>query len=155
MRQGPRERFQEPMKVEATEITIENIKLEDESLWNTYSDSPCDIEIKCTAEAKPKELVDHPSHYNGNQSGIECIDVIEHMSFNVGNAIKYLWRHEQKGGGTDLLKAIWYIIRELKREYGIEKILVDPPEEEILATGGKCSYIRVDEVAEEDIVGNS
>lgn len=35
-------------------------------------------------------FVNHPPHYNQNPSGIECIDVIEHLPFNVGSAIKYL-----------------------------------------------------------------
>jgi hypothetical protein len=33
--------------------------------------------------------VDHPKHYTAHPSGVECITVVEHMSFNVGNAIKY------------------------------------------------------------------
>lgn len=59
--------------------------------------------------------VNHPSHYNKNESGIECIDVVEHLPFNVGNAIKYLWRSEHKNGVEDLRKAIWYIDREILR----------------------------------------
>jgi len=65
-----------------------------------------------------KEAVNHPSHYNEHPSGIECIDVIEHMSFNIGNAIKYMWRAGLKSQNTreeDLRKAIWYIEREIKR----------------------------------------
>ena len=59
--------------------------------------------------------VDHPKHYNKHPSGIECIEVVENMSFNLGNAIKYLWRHEHKNGAEDLEKAIWYIRREIER----------------------------------------
>lgn len=60
--------------------------------------------------------VDHPSHYNQNGSGIECIDVVEHMPFNIGNAIKYLWRADHKGKDIeDLQKAVWYIQREIQR----------------------------------------
>ena len=33
-------------------------------------------------------MIDHPQHYNASPSGIECIDVIEHLPFNVGNANK-------------------------------------------------------------------
>lgn len=36
--------------------------------------------------------VNHPKHYNAHPSGVECVDVAEHYGFNVGNAIKYLWR---------------------------------------------------------------
>lgn len=64
------------------------------------------------------ELVDHPQHYNEHSKGIECIDVIEDMSFNVGSAIKYLWRAGLKPGEAtdqDLRKAVWYIERERER----------------------------------------
>lgn len=61
-------------------------------------------------------LVDHPPHCNSNPSGIECIDVVEHLSFNIGNAIKYLWRCEAKWNTKqDLEKAKWYIDREIAR----------------------------------------
>jgi len=39
-----------------------------------------------------RELVNHPDHYNKHPSGVECIDIVEHMSFNLGNAVKYIWR---------------------------------------------------------------
>ena len=60
------------------------------------------------------ETVNHPGHYQ-HPSGVECIDVVEHMNFNLGNAMKYIWRHENKGGIEDLRKAIWYISREIDR----------------------------------------
>ena len=65
-----------------------------------------------------KENINHPAHYNSNQSGIECIEVAEHFCFNLGNAIKYLWRADEKGAPLDdLKKAAWYINREIsKRE---------------------------------------
>lgn len=60
--------------------------------------------------------VNHPRHYNAHPSGIECIDVVEHMSFNVGNAVKYLWRADEKGAALqDLKKAAWYIQREIEK----------------------------------------
>jgi hypothetical protein len=66
---------------------------------------------------QPKETVNHPAHYNEHPSGVECIDVVEHFSFNTGNAIKYLWRAGLKGDDPreDLLKARWYVERELQR----------------------------------------
>ena len=60
--------------------------------------------------------INHPEHYTQHPSGVECIQITEHMGFCVGNAIKYLWRHEQKGGVEDLKKAKWYIDREIKRK---------------------------------------
>lgn len=70
--------------------------------------------------------VHHPPHYNGHPAGIECIDVIEHASHNVGAAIKYLWRVEW---GTkpdapkvqDLEKAAWYLQREIARQRRLEE----------------------------------
>ena len=59
--------------------------------------------------------VNHPKHYNLHPSGVECIQVTEHMNFNVGNAVKYLWRTDHKNGVEDLRKAVWYINREIER----------------------------------------
>jgi Protein of unknwon function (DUF3310) len=60
--------------------------------------------------------INHPPHYTAHPSGVECIQVTEHMGFNLGNAIKYIWRADLKGTAEDdLRKAAWYIARELKR----------------------------------------
>lgn len=60
--------------------------------------------------------VNHPQHYNSHPAGIECIDVVEHMNFNLGNAVKYIWRADEKGNAIqDLEKAKWYIEREINR----------------------------------------
>ena len=60
--------------------------------------------------------VNHPPHYTGHPSGVECIRVAEHFNFCTGNAIKYLWRAGQKGDAVqDLRKAVWYIEREISR----------------------------------------
>jgi hypothetical protein len=65
---------------------------------------------------KKKEVVNHPTYYNKHPSGVECIDIVEHMSFNLGNAVKYLWRSGKKGpADDDLRKAVWYIERERQR----------------------------------------
>ena len=63
-----------------------------------------------------RSKVDHPAHYNQHPTGVECIDIIEHLTFNVGNAIKYLWRVGLKGERLgDLEKAAWYVQREIER----------------------------------------
>ena len=59
--------------------------------------------------------VNHPSHYKSHPSGIECIQITEHMSFTLGNAMKYIWRADYKNGTEDLLKAIWYLQREVEK----------------------------------------
>lgn len=59
----------------------------------------------------------NPDHYR--QGKVECIDAIESATtdlhgidaFCTGNAMKYLWRWNQKGGVDDLRKAQWYIQR--------------------------------------------
>jgi hypothetical protein len=69
------------------------------------------------------EHVNHPRHYNGHPSGVECIDIIEHWPHNVGAAVKYLWRAGLKPGAdtlTDLEKASWYITREIARVKGLQ-----------------------------------
>ena len=60
--------------------------------------------------------VNNPRHYTTHPSGINCIDVVEHMTFNKGNAMKYLWRAGQKENEIeDLEKAIWYTQREIQK----------------------------------------
>ncbi len=83
------------------------------------------------------EGVNHPSHYNSHPAGIECIDVIEYMSLNIGSAVKYLWRQGLKGvehQDTELKKAIWFIERELdlrKRQADAKADGPSKPETEI------------------------
>ena len=62
------------------------------------------------------DYVNHPPHYQGNPEGIECIQVTRWMNFNVGNAVKYLWRVDSKDDPIENLeKAKWYIDDEIKR----------------------------------------
>lgn len=65
-----------------------------------------------------EESINHPRHYTSHPSGIECIEIVRHMNFNLGNAIKYLWRAGIKSEARhieDLKKAIWYIEDEIAR----------------------------------------
>ncbi|MEW1546902.1 DUF3310 domain-containing protein [Streptomyces tsukubensis] len=67
---------------------------------------------------RANDMVHHPSHYTSHPSGVECIQVTEHMNFNLGNALKYIWRAGLKGVGRtvqDLEKARFYIDREIVR----------------------------------------
>jgi len=60
--------------------------------------------------------VNHPSHYTAHPSGVECIQITEYMNFNLGNAVKYIWRASLKGATKqDLQKAKWYLEREIAR----------------------------------------
>lgn len=59
--------------------------------------------------------INNPQHYS-HPSGAECIEIAEWFSFNLGNAIKYIWRNGKKGDRLeDLRKARWYIDREILR----------------------------------------
>lgn len=70
--------------------------------------------------------VNQPKHYTSDPSGIECIQITRHRNFNIGNAIKYLWRAGLKNEGLtgldkqvqDLEKAIFYIKDEINRIKG-------------------------------------
>ena len=82
-------------------------------------------EVNCYNKESNVDMVNHPAHYT--QGGIECIDCIKSVTvgkvgieaFCVGNAIKYLFRYEEKNGIEDVKKARWYIdrlIRELEEK---------------------------------------
>jgi hypothetical protein len=73
------------------------------------------------------DMVNHPKHYTSDPSGVECIDITRHRNFNIGNAIKYLWRAGLKEDSNksirtkqveDLQKAVFYINDEIKRLAG-------------------------------------
>lgn len=53
--------------------------------------------------------VNHPAHYTAHPSGIECLDVVRHLPYELGNVIKYCWRWQNKGGVEDLRKALTYL----------------------------------------------
>ena len=56
-----------------------------------------------------KELVNHPDHYM-NASGVECIDIVKHMKFCSGNAMKYIYRLGNKDeAAQEIKKAIFYL----------------------------------------------
>lgn len=64
------------------------------------------------------DMVNHPSHYTSHPSGVEAIQVTRHMNFNLGNAMKYLWRAGIKNPDKtieDLQKAVFYINDEIER----------------------------------------
>jgi len=68
------------------------------------------------------DLVNHPPHYTSHPSGTECLDVVSLLGFCLGNALKYVWRFDQKGGVEDLKKANFYFCYFLKREWPVELV---------------------------------
>jgi len=74
------------------------------------------------ATAPTVDMVNHPPHYTSDPSGVECIEITQHRNFNIGNAIKYLWRagiKDDKRQIEDLEKAVFYIKDEIKRLKGV------------------------------------
>ena len=77
-------------------------------------------EDSCCNKEQNVDMVNHPSHYT--QGGIECIDALKAATVSktgieavcTANAIKYLWRYEEKNGIEDVKKARWYIDRLIK-----------------------------------------
>ena len=76
------------------------------------------------ASKNKNDQVNHPKHYTSDPSSIECIDITRHRNFNIGNAIKYLWRAGLKEDKDrklidkqveDLNKAVWYLVDEIHR----------------------------------------
>lgn len=102
-----------------------NLKVSDVELMDKYFEC---VSNEVVTEDSTKDNVNHPSHYIKHPSGVECIDIVRHYNFSIGNAIKYLWRAGLKSeeGMTnkekeieDLNKALWYIqdrIKELKEK---------------------------------------
>lgn len=60
------------------------------------------------------DMVNHPPHYSGHPSGIECIEIVRGMSFDAGNAVKYIYRAARKNGRQDIEKARWYLLDAIK-----------------------------------------
>jgi hypothetical protein len=80
----------------------------------------------CVCEGKglcqcaiPKEQVNHPQHYGGENNTYEAIKVIEawDLDFHLGNTVKYISRAGKKGTDKelqDLKKALWYLERKIQ-----------------------------------------
>ena len=76
------------------------------------------------AKVSNDAMVEHPKHYTSHPSGVECIEITRWHDFNIGNAIKYLWRCGLKEDAgmdmkaktiQDLEKAMFYIRDEIEK----------------------------------------
>lgn len=67
------------------------------------------------------DSVNHPKHYTIHPSGIECIEIARWFNFNLGSALKYIWRAGIKTNNPieDLRKAIWYLQDEISKLEGL------------------------------------
>lgn len=76
-----------------------------------------------TEDAPDNDPVHHPAHYSslgatckGCGKEIECIDVVQHMNYSLGNVTKYVWRVDDKGDPIEnLKKARQYLDFEIAR----------------------------------------
>lgn len=89
---------------------------------STRDDFRSDFEVAARADRgldQPTNPINHPAHYGGEADPYEAIKVIEawQLGFCLGNTLKYLCRAGQKGSRLeDLLKAAWYLQREIQAE---------------------------------------
>ena len=104
---------------EARNTLLSEIKDLRDKVFNNLTDTK-------EEDNKEHDAVNHPKHYTSHPSGVECIEITRHYNFDIGNAIKYLWRAglKKEQGLSDVekeiedcKKAIWYIndyIKHLK-----------------------------------------
>lgn len=102
------------------EETVYNPKgpvVEETKYPNPFPPSPLQFDVQdVRKEWNGFDPVKKPKHYNSHPSGIECRFVIEHMVYNIGAAVKYLWRYQDKANPIqDLRKSIEYIQFEIER----------------------------------------
>jgi hypothetical protein len=90
--------------------------------WMSYSDDTViynpagarKLQQDIAEQLTKHDQVNHPKHYTSHPSGVECIEITRHMGYNLGNAMKYIWRCDLKRDAIeDLKKAIWYLQDEL------------------------------------------
>ena len=67
---------------------------------------------------KIHDIINKPSWYNNHPSGYECIDIVQHYDFCIGNVIKYVWRAGLKDPNIkkeieDLEKARYYLEKKI------------------------------------------
>lgn len=87
--------------------------LDDATVTETGDDKSAEWQ---RAVEEQQDNVNHPSHYTCHPSGIEPIEITEHMGFCLGNVIKYVMRAPYKGREIeDLKKAQFYLDREIER----------------------------------------
>ena len=102
---------------EARDTLLNEIKDLRDKVFNNLTDTK-------EEDNKEHDAVNHPKHYTSHPSGVECIEITRHYNFDIGNAIKYLWRAglKKEQGLSDVekeiedcKKAIWYINDHIKQ----------------------------------------
>ena len=101
---------------EARNTLLNEIKDLRDKVFNNLTDTK-------EEDNKEHDAVNHPKHYTSHPSGVECIEITRHYTFDIGNAIKYLWRagikkeqglSDKEKEIEDCKKAIWYINDHIK-----------------------------------------
>jgi len=66
-------------------------------------------------DEKEKYDAINPEYYRNSE--MECIDAIEGLGlpFHEAQILKYIYRWRNKGGVTDLKKALWYLHRLINK----------------------------------------
>lgn len=81
------------------------------------------------------DLVNKPKHYNNHPSGIECKEIAMFLPAPLANAVKYIWRYEDKENPQqDLEKCLWYLKETLNNmssnfiyeSLKLAKLYIDP-----------------------------
>lgn len=95
----------------------------DDGCWATKDTLTYVSNFEKFFEKVDDDRVNHPSYYQ-DPSGVECITVARYRDFNIGNALKYLWRagiKTEEGISDidkqieDLKKAVFYINDEINK----------------------------------------
>lgn len=59
------------------------------------------------------DMVDHPPHCAGHPSGVECIELAQHLPFCLGTAFAYLFLREESGDVRENLHAaLWHVRKQ-------------------------------------------
>lgn len=81
-------------------------------------------QVTVSMQSQSHDPVNHPSHYTSSATGVECLDITEHMDFLTGNALKYVWRCGLKTHTSelqDLEKAAFYLRHAIRKAYGVRR----------------------------------
>jgi hypothetical protein len=83
----------------------------------TLAEDSVGAEVFVGSDQSRSDTVNHPPHYTSHPSGVECIQITEHMDFLDGNVFKYMWRAGLKSDDPleDYKKALFYLERKVKQ----------------------------------------
>lgn len=90
------------------------VKAQGHARWHEAPNTSWRDAVRLVSESAP-DMVAQPPHYTSHPSGIECIEIVRHMGYCLGNVIKYVWRADLKADALeDLRKARQYLDFEIE-----------------------------------------